>query len=111
MNGAFKRIAFLFVLIGFFSLDAANIVYKTDMTPEDLRTSLNDKYKGRLEAIKVLARKIRYPGAVGVARSGETQIETAVSVLTGMGEVDLDDVEKNIENAINIGLTSIFKTT
>ena len=87
------------------------IVLKEDMSSDDLRSLLEGKYSGTIDAIQHLARGISYPGAVAVAYVAHSHIDTAVDMLIGMGEINLDKVESDIEKAISSALTSIFKTT
>jgi hypothetical protein len=87
------------------------IVLKGEISPNELRSLLEDKYSETISAIQHLARGISYPGAVAAAYIADSHIGTAVDTLIGMGEIDLDKVENDIEKAISNALTSIFKTT
>jgi len=87
----------------------AEVIKKEDVSPQQLKAQLLAKYQGKINGIETLSRAVADIEGIAGAAAIKTKIDGAADRLTGMGSIDLDAVEKDIENLIHQTLTTIFK--
>lgn len=75
---------------------------------EQLKNKLLSKYQGKINGIERLARETSDMTGVADAASIRQKIDMAVNQLAGMGSIDIDAVEGDIEKAIHKSLMSMF---
>lgn len=87
--------------------DVAPIVTE-DLSPAGLKARLIGKYQGKINGIEQLSRSITDFVGIVDASTLNQKIDTAVNKFVGMGTIDVDAVEADIEKAIYGALKSIF---
>jgi hypothetical protein len=78
-------------------------------TPEQLRSRLMGKYWGKINGIQNISRGTEDLKGIVEYRVILQKIDAAMNQFIGMGRVDIDRLESEIEAMIHEALTSIFK--
>jgi hypothetical protein len=87
-----------------------NIVTQENMSPEQLKTQLTEKYQGKINGFQTLARLTpNYNGLMMFPL--KSKIDEAITELIAAGQIDLDKVETGIEQTLHSNLLEIFKTS
>lgn len=103
-----KGLLFVLLVSCFATVMQAVVISKKEMSPAQLKDQLLKKYGGRMNGIENLARVTSEIEDVANATFTRQKIEIAVNQFAGMGSIDIDAVEKGIENAIHQSLMAIF---
>ncbi len=105
-----KKLLLSIIVVGLYaSTTCEKIVTSEQMSPDQLKAMLLEKYQGKINGIDSISRAVTdISGIVGGA-TAKQKIDTAVNQLIGMGSIDLDRVEADIEKVLHETLTNIFK--
>jgi len=104
-----KKISLMAVLIGFSAgIMQGIVIQKGDISSNELKARLNGKYRGKINGIERLSRSVTdFQGIVDANMLGQ-KIDSAVNQFIGMGSINIDAVEADIEKAISGALRAIF---
>ncbi len=105
-----KKLLLSIVMMGFCTnLVCEKIVTKDQMSPDQLKTMLFNKYQGKINGIDSISRAVTDIGGIVGGATAKQKIDAAANQLSGMGSIDLDRVEADIEKTLHDTLTYIFK--
>ena len=85
------------------------IINKGEISSDQLKERFLQKYQGKINGIENLARSVSDLEGVSGAVVAKTMIDSAVNQFIGMGSIDIDSVEANIEKIIHESLMNMFK--
>jgi len=104
-----KKISLIALVVGFSAgIMQGVVVEKKDMSSKELKARLVGKYQGKIKGIEKLSRSVEDFAGLVDATMLDQKIDMAVNQFIGMGSIDIDAVEADIEKAIHGALKAIF---